>query len=258
MILNRFERIDSSAITPVSLVHGVWLKRDDLFSAFNASGGKARACLELAGMTRCGLITAAARKSPQGVIAAAIARGLAIECRIHTASGVHTPEILQAISLGAKVVQHRPGYSSVIQARARADAADRGWTLIPFGMEAQESIDLTAHQVSNIPSVVKRLVVPVGSGMTLAAILWGLCRQRRELPIAGVVVGADPRSRLNQWAPSGWEERVKLLPARTSYAKVAPQLAWGEVSLDPHYEAKCIPFLKHGDCLWIVGHRALR
>jgi threonine dehydratase len=242
----------------VSLVDGVWLKREDLFSAFNANGGKARACLGLAATTRSGLITAAARKSPQGVITAAIARGLSIECRIHTASGVHTPEILQAIGLGAEVVQHRPGYSSVIQARARADAADRGWTLIPFGMEAQESIDLTAPQVSNIPSMVKRLVVPVGSGMTLAAILWGLCRRRRELPIAGVVVGANPRSRLNQWAPSGWEKRVTLVAAKTSYARVASQLAWGEVSLDPNYEAKCIPFLRQGDCLWIVGHRALR
>lgn len=29
----------------------------------------------------------------------------------------------------------------------------------------------------------------------------------------------------------------------------------GNVELDKIYEAKCIPFLKEGDLLWIVGKR---
>jgi hypothetical protein len=186
---------------------------------------------------------------------AAIARGLSRPCRIHTACGTETLEMVQASQLGSEIVQHRPGYSSVIQARSRQDAAALGWTLIPFGMESEHSVQMTAPQVANIPPQATRLLVPVGSGITLAGILWGLKQVGRTLRVTGVAVGADPTKRLDKWAPPDWRRSTTLRRSASPYAQPALQITWGDIPLDPLYEAKCIPFLKRGDCLWVVGHR---
>ena len=51
------------------------------------------------------------------------------------------------------------------------------WLEIPFGMEVEQAITLTAEQVKNLPfdnRLFQRIVIPVGSGMTLAGIIEGL------------------------------------------------------------------------------------
>jgi 1-aminocyclopropane-1-carboxylate deaminase/D-cysteine desulfhydrase-like pyridoxal-dependent ACC family enzyme len=112
-----------------------------------------------------------------------------------------------------------------------------------------------------VPDGVQRLVVPVGSGMTLAGLLWGLWDLGLyHLPVVGVIVGADPEDRLDRWAPPAW--RLMDLSFRMSplgYHSEAPA-EWAEdlgLPLDPVYEAKCIPFLEEGDALWIVGRRGV-
>ena len=47
------------------------------------------------------------------------------------------PRSLMAKSLGAKVLQVSPGYMTVVQARAKAYAADRGARLLPFGLDVE-------------------------------------------------------------------------------------------------------------------------
>jgi threonine dehydratase len=244
-----------SALTLVQRVDKVWLKRDDLFSVWGVNGGKARACLALARQARAGLTTAAARKSPQSFIVAAIAGGLGLPSRIHTAEGAVTEELARAKQLGAEVVFHRPGYNSVIIRRALDDGAAMGWTVVPFGMACPEAVQLTALQAANIPAGVKRLVVSVGSGITLAGILAALAQAGRQLPVLGIVVGADPTRRLDQWAPAGWRRLVELRQSRMSYKQSPSNSRLGDVALDPIYEAKCLSFLEEGDCLWVVGHR---
>lgn len=153
--------------TPVERVGDVWLKRDDLYTVAGVSGGKVRSCWALAqGAT--GLVTAGSRASPQVNIVAHIARRLGVPCAVHTPAGEPSPEVADALACGAMRVEHRPGYNSVIIARAREDAAARGWTEIPFGMECQEAVKQTRQQVANVPADVRRLVVPVGSGMSLS------------------------------------------------------------------------------------------
>lgn len=51
---------------------------------------------------------------------------------------------LMAKRLGAKVLQVAPGYLSVVQARAKEYAADRGAFLVPFGADMPEAIDAIA------------------------------------------------------------------------------------------------------------------
>lgn len=242
------------ARTPIERHGEIWLKRDDLFKVAGVPGGKVRTCWRLAQGAR-GLVTAGSRSSPQINIVAHIGRSLGVPVRAHAPTGELSPELIDAQRQGAEIIQHSPGYNSVIVARARADAKARGWREIPFGMECREAVEETASQIADIPDGVKRIVVPVGSGMSLAGILAGLERAGLDIPVIGIVVGADPEKRLDRYAPEDWRQRAQLIPAGVPYDS-AVEAVVGGVRLDPHYEAKCARFLEPGDLLWIVGIRA--
>ena len=244
----------ASEYTPVWYKNGRWYKRDDLFRIAGVAGGKVRTCWALAQGAK-GLVTAGSRASPQVNIVAHIAKRLGIPCRVHTPAGEASPEVQQAVEYGAVRVEHKPGYNSVIIARARDDAKERGWTEIPFGMQCDEAIKQTRKQVFNLPKHIKRIVIPVGSGMSLSGMLWGLKDYKRDVPVLGVVVGADPSKRLDEFAPPNWKDMVELVDAGVDYHE-AVDATVDNVLLDPHYEAKCAKFLKKGDLLWIVGIRA--
>lgn len=242
-------------ITPIERRGPVWVKRDDLYQFAGVCGGKVRACRAIAQHAERGLVTAGSRHSPQVKIVARVARTFGLACRIHTPLGPATPEVLDAVKFGAVHIRHRPGFNSVLIARARSDSVAKGWTEVPFGMECAEAVELTAQQTRNLPRDSVRLVVPVGSGMTLAGILTGLGRQGRSLPVLGVVVGADPTTRLRSWAPDDWEARVRLVRPILGYEQHPEFTMYERLELDPVYEAKCISFMEPGDCLWVVGIR---
>lgn len=261
---------DPTAHTPVDFVEslGVWVKRDDLFSVDGVRGGKVRTCLALArrAMHRvAGLSTAGSRSSPQVNIVAHVARKLRLKAAAHTPSGPRTPEVQAAQDAGAEVYTHTPGHNSVIIARSREYAAANKYEDIPFGMECLEAVTQTASQVPSIlPMIedgrVKRLVVPVGSGMSLAGVLHGLrtAGVLGKVEILAVKVGASPDKRLDRFAP-GWRSLVgaslTLVQSEMSYDTAHPAPFVGSILLDPHYEAKCLPYLQPGDLLWVVGIR---
>lgn len=246
--------------TPWQQHGGYWVKRDDLFEVSGSRGGKVRTCLALAqpaiGRTDVGLVTAGSRQSPQVNIVATVAAELGLPCQVHVPAGPSTPELEAAEARGADIVRHRPGHNSVIVARARMAAADLDWIHIPFGMECEEAVRQTSRQVtrSGYPPM-HRLVVPVGSGMSLAGILHGLDRINSTMPVLGVVVGASPEKRLDRYAPVFWRQMVDLQPAGLDYHAPAPEPQVGLLALDPIYEGKCVPFLRPGDGLWVVGCR---
>ena len=242
-------------LTPIEEHEGILVKRDDMFTIGGVSGGKVRTCWHLAQGAE-GLVTAGSRQSPQVNIVAQIAKRLGIPCHAHTPEGVLSPEVKMAKDAGAKIIQHKAGYNNVIIARAREDADALGWTDIPFGMECEEAINQTRLQVRNIPKSVKRIVMPVGSGMSLAGVLHGLKDCKLKIPVVGVRVGADPVPRLDEYAPKGWRDMVTLVDSGIDYHTPAPQQHLGTIKLDPIYEAKCLPFLTDGDLFWIVGIRA--
>jgi 1-aminocyclopropane-1-carboxylate deaminase/D-cysteine desulfhydrase-like pyridoxal-dependent ACC family enzyme len=253
-------------LTPLEQVDGVWVKRDDLYRspAGLAPGGKARTCYALALQAKKdgheGLVTAGSRFSPQVNIVAQIGAALRMPVRVHTPQGEAGPEVLAAIEAGAERIAHRAGYNSVIVKRAEQDAEALGWGLIPFGMECEEAVIQTSRQVDSlltIPNDFKRIVVPVGSGMSLCGVLRGLGRVGllKQVPVLGVTVGADPSARLEKFAPLWrFNHWLELRPATTNYhTKIDAHL--GPVKLDPVYEAKCLEFLEPGDLFWIVGIR---
>lgn len=233
----------------------IWLKRDDLFHFAGVYGGKVRTCLAIAlKQDNKGLVTAGSRASPQVNIVSHIARWLGVPCRVHTPKGELSREVQNAVAVGAELVQHPAGYNNVIIARSREDAQQRGWTEIPFGMECWEAVEQTSIQFANVPKEVKRIVVPVGSGMSLAGILAGMKMMGMNISVLGIVVGADPSKRLDKYAP-GWKEIVTLQNSGIDYHKetLLSKCKIGGILLDPIYEAKCIPHLTDGDLLWCVG-----
>jgi 1-aminocyclopropane-1-carboxylate deaminase/D-cysteine desulfhydrase-like pyridoxal-dependent ACC family enzyme len=242
-------------LTPVEKHGSFFFKRDDLFEIAGVRGGKARTCLALAKNAKEGLTTAGSRSSPQINIVANIAKHLGLPCVAHTPMGKLNKELDLAHEAGCMILQHKAGYNSVIIARSRQYAKDLGLTDIPFGMECDEAIVETMAQVANIPQEVKRIVMPVGGGMSLAGVLHGLAFFRRDIRVIGVQVGADPIKRLRRWAPMGWEFMCTIIHGGYEYSTYTPTYIDIPFKLDPVYEAKCQRFLQPGDLLWCVGIR---
>lgn len=249
---------DASGLTPVERHGDIWFKRDDLFAVAGVCGGKVRAGYAIFQRAKAAkakmMITAGARQSPQIMIVASLAAYFGLPCRCHVPDGQDTDEIRWARRWGAEIVKHKPGYNNVIVARAREDAQKTdGGFYVPFGMECDDAVEQAKGQVSNLPfDKIKRIVMAVGSGMTLAGVLWGLKEAKKNIPVVGVVVGADPRPRLGKYAPVGWESQVQLVDCGVPYQQEV--VADAPVRLDGIYEAKAWRYVKPGDLFWVVGH----
>lgn len=245
-----------ASLTPVVDVgNGIRVKREDLFRAPGGGNGtKLRAVLVAARRSgKAGIVSGGGRASTGAAALGAAARLLGIPARFHAPTGAETPELVQD---GVEVVRHGPGYMTVIRARSREDAAARDWCLVPPGIECAEMVACSRAQVANVPEDVLRVVVPVGGGMALAGILQGLADRDLRVPVVGVRVGSkDTAKRLDAWAPSDWRERVELVDSPLKYEQDAPETRLGDLDLDPRYEAKCLPYLKPGDLLWVVARR---
>lgn len=238
----------------------VLLARDDLYCGpGGARGGKARTCEALlAGRESTAVVTAGSRASTSPAVIAAVAFGLGYDSvRVHTPAGEPGAPLREALELGAERVVQTPGYRSVLWARAREDAEERDAELVPFGMECSVAAEQTARAVgSALPALglARRLIVPVGSGMTLAGVLLALNAADSHLPVIGVVMGADPTERLNRFAPFWRWRDVELVPSGLPYAAEVEADIDG-VDMNPVYEAKCVRFMRAGDALWMVGRR---
>ena len=64
------------------------------------------------------------------------------------------------------------------------------------------------------------MVVPVGQ--FISGVLHGLAQASFTVPVVGVVVGADPAKRLDEWAPAHWHNLCKLWPQPNPPASTVP------------------------------------
>ena len=250
--------LDAEALTPVQRVGDVWIKRDDLFEFAGARGSKARAGRAI-GMTARGLSVAGSRSAPMISRVARIGEALGIPVRCHVApSNELSDQEKDAVAHGAELVKHKVGYLRTLVAKSRADAAEReGWRHIELGLESEEYVEVNSRQAANIPREASRVVVCVGSGNGLACVLHGLRRAGIAVPVLGVRVGLDPVKLLDRVAPEGWRDSVDLVTSAVGFEERAPSTSIGGVELDPYYEAKCIPFLRPGDCLYVLARRTV-
>lgn len=249
--------VSAARLTPVQRVGDIWLKRDDLWrGAAPAQGGKARTAAAIARRARAEgrrevLSTHDRNSSVPGMLARVMTHwGLALRLWLPAAAGPLPAPFAEARAAGAALEEVRPGYMSVRRRRMRDYEAASGDAAVALGpglawgaCGAAE----TAAQCANVAVLfrageVRRVVVPVGSGVMLDAIVRGLA----GVPVLGVACGAAPR---RPYPPS-----VRLAPARVPFGREVCATIGG-VSLDPVYEAKCIEFLQPGDLLWIVANR---
>lgn len=278
-------------LTPFELRAGRWYKREDLYTGpYGVNGAKLRACEHLiSGAARAGarrVISAASVLSPQNAMAAVLAARHGLRCTVvlggTTARTAFRHRSVQiARDAGAEFSFVKVGYNPALQAEARRLAAEDptaywlhyGITPPPTATAKElEAFHWTAGaQVENLPSAVRTLVVPFGSGNTGAGVLLGLSRFEPSLErVVLICIGPDRqpwlRDRLAALGvpPGPWWETIDL--HGTGYAVYGdrmPGTADG-ITLHPTYEGKVVRYLNETappwwtardgtTALWIVG-----
>lgn len=174
-----------------------------------------------------------------------------------------------AMAMGAEVHEVYPGYATVYRKHARDYARAIGgavrWN--PF-----QAIHDTAIQCMNLPTDVKRVIVPTGSGLVAAGVMAGLAIMRRpDIEVVAVCVSDlanedNIRHNCNimvdaitkaYYDPILRPEIPVLSMQRTSggYGDWVFETMPDNSVLDPFYSAKAMPYIQDGDCLWASGMR---
>ena len=251
-------------LTNVERRGDLYFKRDDMFTVCGVNGGKARAAYHIIqdainkGFNS--FVTAGSRMSPQCEIVSAICESLHVSCHLFMPQGKET-SIIRNIKHSDFSTIHRTkvGYNSVLLHDAKAFAYEHKHYYIPFGMECEENIEVTKHQVKNIPDDVKRIVIPCGSGMSMISVIKGLQYYSMfDKNLVGVVVGKNPQKTFDRFLGGLFNEvtiKYDFVRSEQRYDEQAKKQAIYGLELDPIYESKCIPFLHSGDLLWVVGKR---
>lgn len=241
-------------ITPIEYVGNIYVKRDDLYTVAGVNGVKARAVMRILNGKEKGVVTAGGRNTSQGIVVANIAKMFGYPCYVFTPTGKVTEEMQEIGKAGGNVVQVKYGYKTVVNARARELAQELGYAFIPHSLETTESIDAMATQLSNLPAGVKRIVVPCGSGMTMAGILHAVKNGGHNVHVLGIGVGGKVEPRLDKFGPADWREFASVEYSPLKY-ETEVNVLFGGIKLDPVYEAKAVDFLKADDLLWVTGIR---
>lgn len=200
---------------------GVMVVRDDLFQG----GTKARFLGQLFTADVDELVYASPAEGGAQTALATVAALLGKRATIFVASrSVPHDRNRMAKRLGAKVLLVKPGYLTVVQAKARAYCAATGAQLVPFGVDLPEAIETVAAAARMIGPTPDEVWCAAGSGV--------LCRGLAK---------AWPLARLN-----AVQIGRKIEPADVAGAVIhVHPLAFGAVCKsqppfpsDPHYDAK--------------------
>lgn len=277
-------------LTPFQHRNGRWYKREDLHRGPDGiNGAKLRACDHLLqGAARDGrtrIITAASVLSPQNAMAAVLAQKYGMHCTVivggtrpDTAFRHRSMQI--ARDAGASFEFISVGYNPALQAHARRlDALDPGAYWLRYGITPPpnapvrelEAFHWTAGaQVENMPSSVRTLVVPFGSGNTGAGVLLGLSRLRPAVErVVLVCIGPDRQAWLTERLDTlntGYLDYQTIDLHGSGYASYGDRMPGtvDEIVLHPTYEGKVVRYLDEArpdwwtrrdgsTCLWIVG-----
>lgn len=242
-------------LTPVEQHAGILVKRDDLADEAGVKGGKARVlgviCRHINKHRLKGLTLYTARNSVTPSTAGAVCSAYGISLCIHTAAAREgfAESFASAIRNGAQVIEHRPGYMSVLAARAREQAEVDGFMLVGLGLDFSPAVAETAKQVQNLPRGIKRVVTAVGSGHMLEGVLQGLNDLGIMVPVLGVCVGKVPPTSMFADSPLA----IELVDIGSDFDKPATECKLGDLELNPYYEAKCLKYLQPGDLFWVVA-----
>jgi hypothetical protein len=207
---------------PIVAAHdGVLVVRDDLFPG----GTKARFLPALFAAGVHEVVYASPAEGGAQTALAHVAARLGKRATIFVAArAAPHPRALEAKRLGASVMQVRPGYLSVVQARAREHCARTGATLAPFGLDLPEAVAAIAEAARATGLEPDEVWCAAGSGVLARGLAAAWPAARRHVVEVGraltpeAVAGATIHK---AGAPFGRAERD------------APPFP-----SDPHYDAK--------------------
>jgi 1-aminocyclopropane-1-carboxylate deaminase/D-cysteine desulfhydrase-like pyridoxal-dependent ACC family enzyme len=215
---NQFSITD---LTPIEYHDGVYFKRDDLYTPFSdlpeLSGGKTRQMQMLMDYLfknnlwkYNGLITYSGVTSAQSLIVSRIAYENNIPCIIGV--GVNKkhfdiekhPALSASKKYNAEVVAVAGiGFSKVLETRCKYIADKLNYFLIDFGLNVDKHafgiIRGIASQVQNLPNDIDNLIIPCGSGVSMAGIIVGLKLYNKKVKrIVGIQIsGYDRKQKIN-------------------------------------------------------------
>ncbi len=289
---NRWE--DSlAALTPWEQRGGVWFKREDYFAPLGyggPNGSKLRQLIWYINRYREGkthILTGASVQSPQLSMSAIVGRHYGLPARqvVYSKPNTVLTHDNTAIARGfGAVFEYASGpYNPILQRRV-ADLTRPDSLVVEYGItlpherypveEVRKFHEVGAHQVSNLPEQVQRLIVPAGSCNSLTSVLLGLSRDSlnvRELFTLGIgpdkrdwmrkrlgLMGVDP-DRL----PFKWRHFSLHDSGYSSYSDKFAGESYGGIDFHPTYEAKMVRWLRENDMIferpddrtgfWIVG-----
>ncbi len=231
----------------------VHVKRDDLFALPPAPQlGKLRGLravlprLRSEGRFHIGCFEA--HHSQVGVaVAAACANEVGFSCTVVYPQFGNAPlreTVLQAKSLGAQVVPVRGNHVPINHNQAKKIVEAGGGWMIPFGFEFEEAVQAVSTEARLTPSEFVNdgtVIVPCGSGVTLAGVVKGLW-DRANL-FVGVSVGRSSRGIVRCLRASGIGDlsSVEIIEPKRSYGEKCESSA--PFPCDEYYDLKAWSYL---------------
>lgn len=264
-------------LTPIQEIHGLRVKRDDLYCPYGAggvNGGKLRQCEMLVdSVNPSGLVTYCSIGSPQAPIVAAVGKARGIPVTVFY-GGTSIERLRQSqmpllvAHYGGQIrIAAKTGRHNVLHSIAKRVADENGHFLVQYGINLADHSDVllsaVAAQVENLPDC-KNLVAVCGSGITASGILIGIKQfGKRVENIHLVATAPDRREFIKKNVRPYHADRDFIIhdlfhSPGFSYDKKAFAHI-GRIRLHPNYEAKAYLWykgsgLKDEDTVfWITG-----
>lgn len=283
--------LDINFVSPVQEQDGVFYKRDDLFAPFGEdglNGGKCRQTFHLIKNNWDYLvqafggrvITTSSVYSTSGAILAAYAHRLGLKSILavggtkpDTLDKHHMMRLAQAYGCDVRIVCGT-GMAGPLKKRLTEICETESVFNAVFSDnvsdQQQAILEPITTQVENIPDELDNLVVPVGTGIHMLAVMRGLERYGKKVKrIIGCHVGPDRRKKIDgylgqlEWQNPPYDMVALNTEKGEAYAKPCiEQIPFYGDSLDELYEAKAhvwmrenIDTKKEKTLFWIVGRR---
>lgn len=167
---------------PIIEMHtGVAVVRDDLFPG----GTKARYIPPLFEHAEELVYASPACGGAQFALATvAAALGKRVTIVVAQRAEMH-PRTLQAQGLGAKILQVKPGYLTVVQARAREYAQQAGAQLLPFGLDVPQAAPIIAAAAKATGIEPNEIWCAAGSGVLARGLFLAWPKAKRNVVQVG-------------------------------------------------------------------------
>jgi 1-aminocyclopropane-1-carboxylate deaminase/D-cysteine desulfhydrase-like pyridoxal-dependent ACC family enzyme/Fe-S-cluster containining protein len=286
-------KFKKTELTPIEYVNNMYFKREDYYKPFedlkDLGGSKVRQ-LQMFIESKIndnkfpykGIMTYSQVTSIQSLIVAKIAHDFGIPCVIGI--GVKNDKLTKSIEdnnvlnlskeFDAEIISLSGiGYNNVLESVAKDYSEKHNLFLVNFGINSENDIYGVirgiAFQVQNLPDDLDNLIVPCGSGVSLAAILVGLKLFNKKVKrVIGIQIsGYDRRKEINKIISKfNIKPNYEFFIDKTySYNKKVEYLVSDNFDLSKVYESKAFEFLQKNKTLlnitdnektlfWVIGN----